>query len=78
MKLKDIANELGYHESTISRGVNSKYMLTPFGLFDFKYFFTTSIQSESEEGISNRNIKNLIKDIIDEENKLKPLSDRDM
>ncbi len=75
MKLKDIANKLGYHESTISRGVNSKYMLTPFGLFDFKYFFTTSIQSESEEGISNRNIKNLIKDIIDEENKLKPLSD---
>ena len=75
MKLKDIANKLGYHESTISRGVNSKYMMTPFGLFDFKYFFTTSIQSESEEGISNRKIKNLIKDIIDEENKLKPLSD---
>lgn len=75
MKLKDIASELGYHESTISRGVNSKYMLTPFGLFEFKYFFTTSIQSESEEGISSRKIKNLIKDIINEENKLKPLSD---
>lgn len=75
MKLKDIANELGYHESTISRGVNSKYMLTPFGLFEFKYFFTTSIQTESEEGISSRKIKNLIKDIINEENKLKPLSD---
>lgn len=74
MKLKDIASELGYHESTISRGVNSKYMLTPFGLFEFKYFFTTSIQSESEE-ISSRKIKNLIKDIINEENKLKPLSD---
>ena len=75
MKLKDIANELGYHESTISRGVNSKYMLTPFGLFEFKYFFTTSIETESEEGISSRKIKNLIKDIINEENKLKPLSD---
>lgn len=75
MRLKDIAEELGYHESTISRGINSKYMLTPFGLFDFKYFFSTSIQTESEEGVSSRKIKNLIKDIIDKENKLKPLSD---
>lgn len=75
MRMKDIAEELGYNESTISRGINSKYMLTPFGLFDFKYFFSTSIQTENEEGISSRKIKNLIKDIVDKENKLKPLSD---
>lgn len=75
MKLKDIALELGYHESTISRGIHNKYMLTPFGLFEFKYFFSTAIQSEEEEGTSSTKIKNMIKEFIDEENKLKPLSD---
>lgn len=75
MRLKDIAIELGYHESTISRGINSKYMLTPFGLFEFKYFFSTAIQSNEEEGTSSTKIKNMIKEFINEENKLKPLSD---
>lgn len=75
MRLKDIAWELGYHESTISRGINSKYMLTPFGLFEFKYFFSTAIKSEEEEGTSSTKIKNMIKIFINEENKLKPLSD---
>lgn len=75
MRLKDIAIELGYHESTISRGIHNKYMLTPFGLFEFKYFFSTSIQSEEEEGTSSTKIKNMIKELINQENKLKPLSD---
>ena len=75
MRLKDIALELGYHESTISRGINSKYMLTPFGLFEFKYFFSTAIQSKEEEGTSSTKIKNMIKGFINEENKLKPLND---
>lgn len=75
MRLKDIALDLGYHESTISRGINNKYMLTPFGLFELKYFFSTAIQSEDDEGTSSIKIKNMIKDFIKEENKLKPLSD---
>ena len=75
MRLKDIAIDLGYHESTISRGIHNKYMLTPFGLFEFKYFFSTSIQSEAEEGTSSTKIKSMIKDFINKENKLKPLSD---
>lgn len=75
MRLKDIAIELEYHESTISRGINSKYMLTPFGLFEFKYFFSNAIQSEEEDGTSSTKIKNMIKEFINEENKLKPLSD---
>lgn len=75
MRLKDIALDLGYHESTISRGINSKYMLTPFGLFEFKYFFSTAIQSDEEEGTSSTKIKNMIKEFINKENKLKPLSD---
>ena len=75
MKLKDIALDLGYHESTISRGINNKYMLTPYGLFEFKYFFSKAIESEEEEGTSSRKVKNMIKELIDKENKLKPLSD---
>ena len=75
MRLKDIAINLGYHESTISRGIHNKYMLTPFGLYEFKYFFSTAIQSEKEEGTSSTKIKNMIKDFINKEDKLKPLSD---
>lgn len=75
MKLKDIALDLGYHESTISRGINNKYMLTPYGLFEFKYFFSKAIESEEEKGTSSRKVKNMIKELIDNENKLKPLSD---
>ncbi|MCI7205409.1 MAG: RNA polymerase factor sigma-54 [Clostridium sp.] len=75
LKLKDISLDLGYHESTISRGINNKYMMTPFGLFEFKYFFSTAIQSEKEEGVSSTKIKNIIKELIDKENKIRPLSD---
>ena len=75
MKLKDIALDLGYHESTISRGINNKYMLTPYGLFEFKYFFSKAIESEEEKGTSSTKVKNMIKELIDKENKLKPLSD---
>ena len=44
MRMKDIADRLGFHESTISRGVNGKYMLTTFGIFEFKYFFSSAIE----------------------------------
>lgn len=75
MRMKDIAQKLDFHESTISRGVNGKYMLTPFGMFEFKYFFTGSINSDIEKGTSSTSIKKLIKDKIKTENKYKPLSD---
>ncbi|WP_028829451.1 RNA polymerase factor sigma-54 [Proteocatella sphenisci] len=76
MKLKDIADVTGFHESTISRAVNGKYMMTPRGLFEFKYFFTTSVSTSDGLSISNKNIKDKIKEIIDDENKKKPLSDQ--
>lgn len=75
MRMKDIAQKLDFHESTISRGVNGKYMLTPFGMFEFKYFFSSSLESEDEDGISSTSIKKLIQDKIKDENKNKPLSD---
>ena len=76
MKMKDIADKLEIHESTVSRGVNGKYMLTPFGLYEFKFFFNTALETDnSSEGASSAGIKRDIKDIIDGENKKKPLSD---
>ncbi|WP_270839016.1 RNA polymerase factor sigma-54 [Peptacetobacter hiranonis] len=76
MKMKDIADKLEIHESTVSRGVNGKYMLTPFGLYEFKFFFNAALETDnSSEGASSAGIKRDIKDIIDRENKKKPLSD---
>ena len=71
----DLAEELNCHESTISRGVNGKYMLTPFGTYEFKYFFNSSIETDNNEAISSVSIKNMIRDKIKAEKKDKPLSD---
>lgn len=75
LKLKDIAQIIDCHESTVSRGVNGKYMLTPFGLYEFKYFFSSAIETTSDEMTSSTSIKKIIKETIKGENKKKPLSD---
>ncbi|MGL5346019.1 MAG: RNA polymerase factor sigma-54 [Peptostreptococcaceae bacterium] len=75
MKMKDIAEELDFHESTISRGVNGKYMLTPFGMFEFKYFFSSALENDDNGTTSSISIKKMIEEIIKQENKAKPLSD---
>lgn len=75
MKMKDIAEKLNFHESTISRGVNGKYMLTPFGLFEFRYFFNSSIKNEDYSSTSSISIKKTIEEMVKNENKSKPLSD---
>ncbi|WFD11267.1 RNA polymerase factor sigma-54 [Tepidibacter hydrothermalis] len=71
--LKDIANDLEIHESTVSRGVNGKYMLTPHGMFELKYFFSSGLNQQ--EDIASTSIKNIIKEIINSEDKKKPYSD---
>lgn len=76
MKMKDIAEITGFHESTISRTVNGKYMLTPNGLLEFKFFFSNKIMDKSGESLSNKSVKNKIKKIIQEEDKKKPYSDK--
>ena len=76
MILKDIADETGYHESTISRTVNGKYMLTPKGLYVFKYFFSSGIMDSDGDMVSSINIKNDLKDIVEQENKKRPFSDQ--
>ncbi|MGM9531562.1 RNA polymerase factor sigma-54 [Intestinibacter sp.] len=75
MKMQELADELNLHQSTISRGVNGKYMLTPFGMFEFKYFFSKGLETQGTKDTSAISIKNFIKDIIRKENKTKPLSD---
>lgn len=76
LTLKEIADEIGVHESTVSRAVNGKYMQSPRGIFELKYFFQSGVSSTFGEGISAESIKSIIKDLIDNENPKKPLSDQ--
>lgn len=76
LTLEEIANKVGLHESTISRTVNGKYIQTPQGLFELKYFFSSSLRSDDGENQSSTAICAQIKKIIDEEDKHKPLSDQ--
>ncbi|MCC5910292.1 MAG: RNA polymerase factor sigma-54 [Clostridiaceae bacterium] len=75
MTLKEVANEIDVHESTVSRATNGKYVDTPMGIFELKYFFSSGVESDSGEGVASESIKNYIKEIIEAENPNKPLSD---
>jgi RNA polymerase sigma-54 factor len=75
MILKDIADMTGLDISTISRVVNSKYIQTHFGIFPLKYFFSEGMQTESGEEVSTREIKKILHDCINNEDKRKPLTD---
>ncbi|MBU0482068.1 MAG: RNA polymerase factor sigma-54 [Proteobacteria bacterium] len=74
--LRDVAEDIEMHESTISRVTNNKYVHTPQGTFELKYFFTSSIERrDGGDAMSSLSIKNRIKAIVQEENSAKPLSD---
>lgn len=75
MVLRDVADVLGMHESTISRVTTSKYMLTPRGLFEFKYFFSSQLNTSDGGNASATAIRAIIKVLVAEENPQKPLSD---
>jgi RNA polymerase sigma-54 factor len=75
MILKDIANRTGLDISTVSRVANSKYVQTEFGTFSLKYFFSESLTNEKGEDVSTKEVKAILQDIINEENKKKPISD---
>ena len=75
MVLRDIAEEIGMHESTISRVTTNKYMHTPRGIFEFKYFFSSHLSSESGEDQSSTSVRAKIRKLINTENPAKPLSD---
>jgi RNA polymerase sigma-54 factor len=73
--LRDVANDIGMHESTVSRVVTNKYMHTPQGVFEMKYFFHSGISSAYGESVSSVTIKQRIRKIIENEDPRKPLSD---
>ena len=78
MILKDVAERAGYDISTISRVSNSKYVQTNFGIYPLKYFFSESMQTDSGEEISTREVKKIMKEHIDGEDKRKPLTDEEL
>ena len=78
MTLKQIADAVGVHESTVSRSINGKFIQTPRGEYEIKYFFSSGVGSGSGEGLSSNSIKTFIKEIIDGEDPKKPCSDQDM
>jgi RNA polymerase sigma-54 factor len=73
--LKDVAQDIGVHESTVSRITSSKYMSTPHGIFELKFFFPTGINKEEGRPLSTNVVMDLICEMIKEENKKKPLTD---
>ncbi|HMC83118.1 MAG TPA: RNA polymerase factor sigma-54 [Candidatus Polarisedimenticolia bacterium] len=73
--LKDVADDIEMHESTVSRVVNNKYMHTPRGLFEMKFFFHSGIASVLGEDVSSLTVKERIKKLIAEESQARPLSD---
>ena len=75
MILKNVADVSGLDVSTISRVANSKYVATPYGNYQLKYFFSEGLKTDSGEEVSTKEIKQILKDCISEENKSKPLTD---
>ena len=75
LNLKEIAQDIEVHESTVSRLTTGKYMETPYGVFELKYFFSSSAFNKTGKKISSQSIKEKIKKIIKSENKSKPFSD---
>ncbi len=75
MIYKDIADEIGMDISTISRVVNGKFVQSPQGIHELKYFFSEGLSTDSGDDISNKHIKELIKEICDNEPKDSPYSD---
>lgn len=79
LTLKQVANSLNMHESTVSRAINGKYIQTPEGVFELKYFFPSKISSAGDgEGLSSSSVKFIIKDVVCGEDPKKPYSDREI
>jgi len=75
LNMATVADEVGVHETTVSRAISGKYIATPHGVFDMKFFFSHGVKTESGGDLSNTSVKNAIAELIKTEPKHKPLSD---
>lgn len=78
LTMTQVADVVGVHETTVSRAIANKYVRTPHGVFEFKYFFTPGYQSEGGASVSNTSVKEMIADLINLEDRSSPLSDQDL
>ncbi|MFH1640668.1 MAG: RNA polymerase sigma-54 factor, partial [Candidatus Omnitrophota bacterium] len=78
MTLEQIAKRIGKHKSTISRAVTGKYLQTPHGIFELRSFLSSKVKQENGDFLSSKTIKSRIKDLTENENKKKPLIDKDI
>lgn len=75
LTMHQVAQTVGLHESTVSRAIANKYIDTPKGIFPLKYFFTTAIETSDGGEVSSRQVKHVLKEFVEKEDSLKPLSD---
>ncbi len=78
LTMQQVADEIGVHETTVSRAINQKYVQTPKGLYPFKYFFNSGYTSTTGEIVTSLSIKHRITELIAEENQKKPLADQEL
>ena len=78
MTMAQVAEVVGVHETTVSRAVSAKYMQTPQGVFEMKFFFTAGLQTASGAGVSNTSVKDMIAEIFKSEDTNRPLSDQEV
>ena len=76
MTMNQVAQAVGVHETTVSRATNGKYILTPQGIFEMKYFFTPGYQTDGGADISNESVRKAIAEVVEKEEKRRPLSDQ--
>jgi RNA polymerase sigma-54 factor len=78
LTMVQVAEVVGVHETTVSRAVSGKYMQTPQGTFEMKYFFTSGIQTSSGTDVSNTSVKDMLNEMIKKEDTTRPLSDEEI
>ena len=76
LTMSEVADDIGVHETTVSRAIANKYVMTPHGLLPFRHFFSSGYESDSGERVSSLSVKRKLRDLIDAEEKKKPLSDQ--
>ena len=78
MTMVQVADAVGVHETTVSRAISGKYMATPHGVFEMKYFFTPGYKTADGESLSNTSVKGEIADLVRNEDQRNPLSDKEI